>query len=257
MTTTSKGALISTIYDRLLIDDDTEESVSGSDFHLAAILALYDVLLRYAQRTIRHWYVTAEVMVLVDVPDRTRNPWTPMPDVYVVLDTPDIPRTSLDTRVEGQSFPQFICEVASESAWGEDVGEKRRLYADLGTREYIVFDPTAQFLHEHIRAWRRAHDGSWEVWAPTGDGFLDSGVLGLRLRVEGTLLRVYDPVEGLLPTGRELDELVRERAAQLVESERVAREQAIQLAESERVAREQAARIAKLEARLAPPQRDQ
>ncbi len=47
MTTISDEQFISTIYDRLLIEDDTEESVSGSDYHLAAIFALYDVLLRY------------------------------------------------------------------------------------------------------------------------------------------------------------------------------------------------------------------
>ena len=105
VTTIGEQPLISTIYDRLLIEDDTEESVSGSDFHLAAILALYDVLLRYAQRTARRWYVTAEVMVLVDVPDRYSNPWRPMPDVYVVLDTAATPRTSLDTR-EGNRSPR-------------------------------------------------------------------------------------------------------------------------------------------------------
>jgi hypothetical protein len=107
MTAISDEQFISTIYDRLLIEDDTEESVSGSDYHLAAIFALYDVLLRYAQRAMKRWYVTAEVLVLVDVPDRVRNPWRAMPDVYVVLDTPDTFRISLDTRT-GESFPQFL-----------------------------------------------------------------------------------------------------------------------------------------------------
>jgi len=189
VTTLGERRLISTIYDRLLIADDTEESVSGSDFHLAAILALYDVLLRYARRMARRWYVTAEVMVLVDVPDRSRNPWRPMPDVYVVLDTDDTPRTSLDTRIAGQPFPQFICEVASESTWREDIGEKRRLYADLGAREYVVFDPTAQFLGQPIRAWRRREDGTWGEWEQDAHGFLTSAVLGLRLRAEDNLPR--------------------------------------------------------------------
>jgi len=131
MTAISDEQYISTIYDRLLIEDDTEESVSGSDYHLAAIFALYDVLLRYAQRAMKRWYVTAEVLVLVDVPDRARNPWRAMPDVYVVLDTPDTFRISLDTRT-GESFPQFLCEVASDSTWDRDIVEKQRVYADLG-----------------------------------------------------------------------------------------------------------------------------
>ena len=205
MTTIGDRTLISTIYDRLLIDDDTEESVTGSDFHLIAILALYDVLNRYAHRTRQAWYVTAEVMVLVDVPDRSRNPWTPMPDVYVVLDTADVPRTSLDTRA-GTAFPQFICEVASESTWGQDVGEKQRLYADLGTREYIAFDPTAQLLGQPVSAWRRGPDETWVTWEPAEEGFLTSAVLGLRLRAEDQLLRVYHPEEGRLPIARELEQ---------------------------------------------------
>jgi len=226
--TVEERQLISTIYDRLLIEDDTEESVSGSDFHLAAILALYDVLLRYARRTLRDWYVTAEVMVLVDVPDRVRNPWTPMPDVYVVLNTPDTPRTSLDTRA-GETFPQFVCEVASKSTWEKDVVEKQRLYADLGAQEYILFDPTAEFLGEPLRAWRRHANGSWSRWRQDDQGFLDSTTLDLRLRPEGHLLRVYDPLQGLLPTSAELEQMENARTVQLAEAQRIAAETAAQL----------------------------
>ena len=233
MTAISDEQCISTIYDRLLIDDDTEESVSGSDYHLAAIVALYDVLLRYAQHAVKRWYVTAEVLVLVDVPDRVRNPWRAMPDVYVVRDTPDTFRTSLDTR-QGASFPQFVCEVASNSTWDRDIVEKQRVYADLGTREYLVFDPTAEFLGQSLRAWRRVPTGAWEPWEPDGQGFLTSVALdGLRLRAEGTLLRVYDPLGALLPTARELDGIARDQAARQREDERVMRAQAARLAQLE------------------------
>ncbi len=247
MTTISGEQFISTIYDRLLIEDDTEESVSGSDYHLAAIFALYDVLLRYAQRALKRWYVTAEVLVLVDVPDRVRNPWRAMPDVYVVRDTPDTFRTSLDTRA-GASFPQFLCEVASNSTWDRDIVEKQRVYADLGAREYLVFDPTTEFLGQSLRAWRRAPTGAWEPWEPDGQGFLTSTALdGLRLRAEGTLLRVYDPLGELLPTARELDAIARERAARQREDERVMRAQAARLAETEQITQAQAARLAETE----------
>jgi len=250
VTTIGEQPLISTIYDRLLIEDDTEESVSGSDYHLAAILALYDVLLRYAQRTARRWYVTAEVVVLVNVPDRYRNPWRPMPDVYVVLDTPDAQRTSLDTRA-GEPFPQFICEMASESTWGNDVTEKQRLYADLGVLEYVVFDPRSEFLGQPLRAWRRTPDGAWVSWEPDADGFLNSAALGLRFRPENNLLRVYALAEGLLPTGQELEQLAREEAVRRAEAERLAHQEAERRAEAERLAQEQAARLAALEEELA------
>jgi len=251
MTAISDEQFISTIYDRLLIEDDTEESVPGSDYHLAAIFALYDVLLRYAQRAMKRWYVTAEVLVLVDVPDRVRNPWRAMPDVYVVLDTPDTFRISLDTRT-GESFPQFLCEVASDSTWDRDIVEKQRVYADLGAREYLVFDPTTEFLDQSLRAWRRSQGGAWEPWEPDGQGFLTSTVLdGLRLRAEDTLLRVYDPMGELLPTARELDGIAREREARQRAAERVMRAQAARLAETEQVTQAQAARLAQLEEELA------
>jgi len=247
MTAISDEQFISTIYDRLLIEDDTEESVPGPDYHLAAIFALYDVLLRYAQRALKRWYVTAEVLVLVDVPDRVRNPWRAMPDVYVVRDTPDTFRTSLDTRA-GASFPQFLCEGASNSTWDRDIVEKQRVYADLGAREYLVFDPTTEFLGQSLRAWRRAPTGAWESWEPEGQGFLTSTALdGLRLRAEGTLLRVYDPLGALLPTARELDGIAREREARQREDERVMRAQAARLAETEQITQAQAARLAETE----------
>jgi Uma2 family endonuclease len=233
MTAISDEQFISTIYDRLLIDDDTEESVSGSDYHLAAIFTLYDVLLRYAQRAVKHWYVTAEVLVLVDIPDRVRNPWRAMPDVYVVLDTPDTFRISLDTR-QGEAFPQFLCEVASDSTWDRDIVEKQRVYADLGAREYLVFDPTTEFLGQSLRAWRRAPNGAWESWEPNGQGFLTSTALdGLRLRAEGTLLRVYDPLGELLPTARELDGIAYERKLEQSEMERLLRDREARLVELE------------------------
>jgi Uma2 family endonuclease len=219
MTMISNTPLISSIYDRLLVQDDTEESVSGSDYHLMAILALYDVLLRFSQRMARHWYVTAEVLVLADVPDRDRNPWRPMPDVYVVVDAEQVQRISYDVRT-GLPFPQFICEVASDSTWDEDVSGKQRLYADLGTQEYIVFDPTQEYLGESVRAWHRRADGSWGRWEADAEGFLTSRVLELRFRAEETLLRAYDPDQGLLLLGEELDQLARERAQRIADIDR-------------------------------------
>ena len=194
----------------MLTDDDTEESLSGSDLHLRAILALYDVLLRYARDAGLRWYVTAEVLVIANLPDRTRNPWRSMPDVYVVLDLDDAPRTSLDTRA-GLPFPRFVCEVASDSTWERDVEEKQRLYADVGVDEYLVFDPTEEFLGHAMRAWHHAPSGTWEPWQPDEDGYLTSTVLGVRLRAEEQLPRVYAPEQGRLPIATELAALARER----------------------------------------------
>ena len=251
MTVIGERPLVSTMYDRLLVEDDTEESVSGSDYHLAAVLALYEVLLRYAQRAVKRWYVTAEVLVLANIPERVRNPWRAMPDVYVVLDTEDTFRTSLDTRA-GASFPQFICEVASDSTWAKDMVEKQRIYADLGALEYILFDPTKEFLGRSLRAWRRLPDGDWGEWEANPAGFLESAALdGLRFRAEGALLRVYDPIGERLPTGHELDVIARERAARQIEAQRTIEEQAARQVEAQRTIEEQAIQLAQARRRMA------
>lgn len=227
--------LLSNLHDRLLIPDDTEESVSGSDFHLIAILALYDGLFRFAARTGRRWYVTAEVLILADLPDRVSNPWRAMPDVYVVLDLDNQRRVSLDTRA-GAPFPQFICEVASESTWEEDVDGKQRLYADLGAQEYVVFDPTAQFLGEPLRAWHRDAEDRWVSWQQDTERSLTSTVLRLRLRAEGNLLRVYDPQNGQLPTAQEWEEIACGRSARLATTVQLRQEQEAELAAARKAA---------------------
>ena len=155
--------------------------------------------------------------------------------------------------------------MASESTWGKDVVEKQRLYADLGVLEYIVFDPTCEFLGQPLRAWQRRPDGAWVSWEPDADGFLNSGVLGVQLRPENALLRVYTAGEGRLPTAQELEQIARaeaerradaERSAQVeaerrIDAERSAQVESERRAEAERVAQEQAARLAMLEEELA------
>ena len=120
----------------------------------------------------------------------------------------------------------------------DTVDGKQRLYADLGAQEYIVFDPTGRFLGEPFRAWRRDAQDRWVGWEQDGQGFLSSSVLGLRLRAEGNLLRVYDPGSGLLPTAAELDDIARAQAAQLAATQQRAEEREQELlAEIERLRR--------------------
>lgn len=179
----------------LLAEDDTEESVMGSDWHQEAIFEAHGPLLGFAQErqaadvAAPPWYVSSQVTVIVPLPRRAR-PWQPKPDLFVVVGASSQYRTSYDTRQEGP-MPQFVLEVASESTWREDVGRKRVLYELAGVREYVAFDPTGAFLKERVRAWRAGEDG-WQPW-PTvaradGQRVWASGVLGLELRVEGALL---------------------------------------------------------------------
>jgi Uma2 family endonuclease len=216
----------------LLAEDDTEESVMGSDWHQKAIFEAHGSLLSYAEDQTTAggppWYVSSQVTVIVDLPRRQR-PWQPKPDLFVVVGAPAIDRTSYDTRRDGP-MPHFILEVTSESTWRDDIANKRDLYALAGVQEYVTFDPTGAFLPEQIRAWRAGAKG-FERWQPLrrsdGTEVWRSAVLSLDLRLAGPLLRFDDPVRGPILFRRE----IRQRwlnAEQARDAEHVAREAAEQ-----------------------------
>jgi hypothetical protein len=225
----------------LLAEDDTEESVRGSDLHQEVINESHMSILEYAEEVVAGWYVSSQVTVIVTLPDRD-DPWRPKPDLFVVPGVPSHSRTSYDTRSEGP-MPPFVLEVASEGTWRHDVGRKAILYGLAGVQEYLVFDPAAEFLGEQVRAWR-SEDGGWRRWHPTvradGTPVWESRVLGLALRPEALLLRFDHPERGTLPIRRDI--------RRHLEQERLARQAAEELADRERQARqaaeEQAARTA-------------
>jgi Uma2 family endonuclease len=222
----------------LLAEDDTEESVMGSDWHQEAILEAHSVLLAHAEQRAATgappWYVSSQVTVIVSLPRRAR-PWQPKPDLFVVTGLPPAHRSSYDVRrgPEGAPpMPQFVLEVASESTWREDVESKRDLYALTGVREYVVFDPTGEFLPERVRAWRAGASG-FEDWRAVrradGAEVWRSPVLGLELRAEGPLLRFDEPGRGPLWLHREALERwqAAEEAREAAEKRARAAEQAL------------------------------
>jgi len=89
---------------------------------------------------------------------------------------------------EGKA-PAVVIELTSESTRHEDQGTKRAIYADLGVREYFLFDPLGQYLKPPLRGYRLVRD---EYVPMTGEA-LHSDELGLELRVEDGRLRLFDP----------------------------------------------------------------
>ena len=147
--------------------------------------------------------------------------WRPSPDIYVALDVPPGPRSSYNAFAE--PFPRFIVEVLSSTSVTRDLNTKRRMYRVAGAREYVVFDPTGEWLRgAQVQAWRLPTVDAdrpmpeWEEWAPDEAGTWRSAVLGLGFRVEGMLLRVVRPDGSLMPTRQELD-ILPKRMAKLEE----------------------------------------
>ena len=144
--------------------------------------------------------------------------------------------------------PDFVLETASPSTWREDVGPKRSTYAQLGVREYFLFDPRSEFLAPRLQGYRLV-GGEYErltaVESIDRTLILPSEVLGLELRAKaGGEMRFHDPATGedLLSLDEEHGARLQEAAARQTAEIRAARE-----ADARRAAE---ARIAELEARL-------
>ncbi len=247
--------------------DDTEEDLLGSDWHRAAIRALYDSLWAAAAQAGLPWHVGDQLEHLIPRPGMAD--WRPSPDIAVHLTAGQGSYTSFDTRAEG--MPPFVVEVVSRSTWRHDIGAgttpdsygKVFGYGYAGVREYLVFDPDVEWLGAPVRAWRRTAQG-FVPWEAGPDGRWHSTTLGLSLEVQAPLLRVYDAAGLLLPIFREAHqriehalgqarraELEAEAERQRAEAERQRAETERQRAETERQRAEQAEqRAATLEAEL-------
>ena len=116
---------------------------------------------------------------------------------------------------EGRS-PDVVIELTSRSTRDEDLGSKRWIYAELGVREYFIFDPLGDYLTPPLRGYRLVGD---EYIRMEGDGTrLMSQSLGLELRIVDGWLRLFDPkAASLLPTPAELAEEVERLRAELAQ----------------------------------------
>lgn len=172
------------------LHDDTEEDLVGSDWHQRAINGLYNSLRDLATLNGFPWHVGNQLTLTAWKPDN--SPWRPSPDIMVHPQAGPEPRDEMSARDDGP--PALIVEVASAATWRYDVDAqegKAAGYMNLGVQNYLVFDPTGVFLQLPCRGWRRAGEGA-QPWEPSSDGRYECQALGISLRPDGDLMRVFD-----------------------------------------------------------------
>lgn len=121
------------------------------------------------------------------------------PDLMVVLGAPKHMR-SFYMLWEEPKAPDFVVEIASESTYRSDLGEKRDTYARIGVLEYWLYDPKGDHLEPPLQGFRLV-EGRYEPisTAEQADGTLigRSEVLGLELRLyPDDRFRFHDPASG-------------------------------------------------------------
>lgn len=198
------------IFDHL--PNDTEETLDGShSLHQSAITALVTTLSLCGPRRGLPWFIGNQIKMIV--PRRGRAPYMPSPDILIHPTLTNASRTSLVLTTDGP--PTLVIEIASPStALSNDLNlttpqGKPGVYAALGIAEYLVFDPTAEFVADQVWARRLAPDGH-EPWLPDDTGRWVSA-LGIAFAPQGPLLRVYDQDGRLVPIAEEMAEMLEQR----------------------------------------------
>jgi Uma2 family endonuclease len=228
--------------------------VGETDVHRREILHTIETLERHF-RDAPDIYVSGNLMFYYE----EGNPSAVVsPDVFVVKGVRKGLRRTYKLWDEGVA-PCVVIEMTSRSTRLEDKGNKRALYAQLGVREYFLFDPLGEYLKPPLQGFTLV-DGEYAALPVESDGGIISRELGLKLYRDETVLRLFD-----LTSGREvvrtedLSDVLQQTLARVHQAE----EQARLTAEQARLAAEQAQReadarrLAEEQARLAAEQAQQ
>ncbi len=158
------------------------------------------------------------------------------PDILVSLGVERRDRRTYRTWEEGKA-PDFVLEVLSPSTAWKDLTTKRDIYADLGVREYFLFDPAGDRMQPPLQGYRLDW-GKYEPLPALEPLAVRSRVLGLDLWVDDLRhLRMRDATTG-------------EDLPSMEESEQGRREAESRAESAEMRARRAEARVAELEALL-------
>ena len=167
--------------------------LAENEWQLRAIHDAFGALdVRYRERP--DIYVVADLLIYYEEGNPRKSV---APDVFVVFGAASHKRNVYKLWEEPKA-PDFVLEVASKNTWREDLGRKRALYAELGVREYWLFDPKDEYFDPPLQGLvlRESAYRALPALMENGARTIRSDVLGLDLRAEGGELRFRDPGTG-------------------------------------------------------------
>ncbi len=202
---------------------DTDGQPMGeTDLHRNWMIRIFDSLSYYYRD--QRVYVGCNLLVYYEEGDPSRFI---VPDIFIAADNDPGDRRVFKTWEEGKS-PGVAFEVTSKSTRRHDASFKPRVYAEIGVKEYFLYDPTSEYLLPPLRGFRLVGD-SYEEMQPEESGSLVCQELGLLLCLEAGRLAIYDRQTGEpLRTEAEAERRAREAAEARAESEAQARRAAEQ-----------------------------
>ncbi|HEX5271867.1 MAG TPA: Uma2 family endonuclease, partial [Gemmataceae bacterium] len=185
------------------------EPMAETGSHVMAMVLLIATLRAWFRHK-RDVYVIGNIFLYYSEGDATARK---SPDLMVIRGVEPGERRSFKTWEE-RAVPCFIMEVTSEGTANEDLEAKRRLYQELGVREYFLFDPLGEYLERPLIGYKLIGD-EYEPLMPAEDGGLLSQELGLRLVPEGEGLALFRWKDGQrLPAPQDILQLQEEAREQ-------------------------------------------
>jgi Uma2 family endonuclease len=164
----------------VMYEDEGQEEMGDSEIHSITLAILYMALRAHLARRPEY-----RIFTDLNLYYHRADHWAYVsPDVMVVSPTRAFagPLTSYRIGEDGPA-PILVIEVLSRRSFQQqDLSNKPIIYADLGVAEYILVDPTGEFLPQKLQIRHLEPD---RTWANTQDG--DGGVtsdLGFRLIIE-------------------------------------------------------------------------
>lgn len=161
--------------------------MGDTDFHAVAQIWLREALEDFFA-LVRDVYIATNLLLYYRLGDpKARRD----PDVLVARGVVGKHRRRSFRVWEEGVLPCTLFEIASKHTWRNDLGVKRRLFAEIGVPEYFVFDPHYRYLKPAFQGFR-TRKGQSVPMKPARDGSLVSRQLGLRMVPEDAMLRLYD-----------------------------------------------------------------
>jgi hypothetical protein len=204
--------------------DDTEESVVGTNRHQLTIRGLCMWLNELAHAAVAPgqpvpWHALSQTMLTgFHRPDGSR--YTTLPDIFVYPKPMNYDRASLSVLLEGP--PMLIIEVASDSTYDSELdlsAGKAWTYAHGGVREYLVLDPSGNFLPTPGRGWR-LRNGEYVAWEPDDENIWWSEEIAAGFSIVDGPATIYDRSRRPQPQEGEILNLLARKDDEIAELQR-------------------------------------
>ena len=113
------------------------------------------------------------------------------PDIFVSFGIGRKERRIYKIWEEGKP-PDFVLEFASRKTYQRDLTDKKRLYADIGIKEYFLYDVEGRYLPTTLMGFRLVGENYVEI-AVDVNGGIPAETLGLEFHLLDDEFGIHDP----------------------------------------------------------------